>query len=463
MTIGLRLAGVCTLIAMTLSVRGQEVAEPVADAAPAEQLSPLVATYFATESSSKRRDLLSDIEKAADGSIDAVATAIRAFRPRLALAETQGVLELAPSNGKRGSEKGETVSVSYLLPADYDPSRGYPLLLCYRDKAMSPEMMIALASHVLGPAVNGCVIVCPHEPVGGSFYRPDPDQPDLPAVLREIRTRIHLNAERMFVFGYGEGGNAAWTAAIMHADTFAGAVIVSGVPRLPYPQQVYPILLPNLRSVPVAAGWYKPDEAAPSNEAHEVAAHNRAIVEFARLAKLPIKGFEMEGVEPPRPSAELAAEIARVLAGRQKPPAHTVGHWFRYPSQGHAGWLTQTQFKDDVWVAEQLAILPAAQTDADAYITEIVKDRLAFLGGSVDGQALEIETHRCAEVAVSFEPGLVDLGKPVTVCCNGTVRHDGLITPSIATLLETAYAQWEFQRLTVAKLTLTVRSEAEED
>jgi pimeloyl-ACP methyl ester carboxylesterase len=305
------------------------------------------------------------------------------------------------------------------------------------------------------------VIVCPHESIGGSFYRPKPEQADLPEILARIRKQIHVDGDRIFLFGYGEGGNAAWTAAILHADLFTGAVILSGIPRIPYPQQVYPVLLPNLRHLPVAAGWYKPDVAAPSAQMDEVAAHNRVMVEFARQAGLPVTGVEMEGVSPPRPTPTFSSETARILSLRREGPPRTVGHWFRYPSQGQAGWLTQTEFRDDVWNAEQLAILPAAQTDADAYITEIVKDRLAFLGGRVDRQTLEIETHRCAEVAVSFEPGLVDLSKPVIVRCNGTVRHDGPITPSIEALLETAYEQWEFQRLMAAKLALTVRSEAE--
>lgn len=452
---GFRLAATCTVLGfLVVPVRAEEGPIPTTDTDPAAQLPRLVEAYF--EAPSERRQILRDIEKAAGGSVDAVAAAVRAMRPWTAPAEHQGILQL-------GATAGGAISASYLVPTDYDPSRAYPMLLCYRDKSMSTAETIALASHVLGSAISGFVLVCPHDSVGGLFHRPEPERADLPAVLRRIRVQIHIDGDRVFVFGYADGANAAWTAAIMHADALAGAVILSGVPQIPYPRQVYPVLLPNLRHLPVAAGWYKPDESAPSAQMDEVAAHNRAIVEFARQAGLPVNGTEMAGVSPPRPTPAFSSEISRLLSRHREGPARTVGHWFRYSSQGRAGWLVQTEFKGDVWIAEQLAILPAAKTDADGYITEVVKDKLAYLGGSVEGQAVAIETQRCGEVAVCFEHGLVDFRKPVTVRCNGTVRHAGPISPSIETLLETASEQWEFQRLTAAKLLLTVRSESEEE
>jgi len=93
---------------------------------------------------------------------------------------------------------------------------------------------------------------------------------------------------------------------------------------------------------------------------------------------------------------------------------------------------------------------------------KVVKNKLAFLSGKVEGQTITINTKRCNSIDIQFSPRLVNLNKPVVIMCNGKKRHDGPITPKLETLLETAYERWVFEplsHLVVASLTQTIRED----
>ena len=110
--------------------------------------------------------------------------------------------------------------------------------------------------------------------------------------------------------------------------------------------------------------------------------------------------------------------------------------------------------------AAQYSQTASPATDQDRYITDIIQNKLAYLSARIDGQIITIETRRCARIELLLPLGLVDFSKPVTVRCNGRKRYDRLIQPSIRTMLETAYQDWEFQHPAVAKLSLSIKSNA---
>ena len=59
----------------------------------------------------------------------------------------------------------------------------------------------------------------------------------------------------MYLFGFDVSGEAAWTAALFHPDPFAGVIIVSSRPRLPFARQLFPLLSDNLKDLPVLTLW----------------------------------------------------------------------------------------------------------------------------------------------------------------------------------------------------------------
>jgi hypothetical protein len=192
-------------------------------------------------------------------------------------------------------------------------------------------------------------------------------------------------------------------------------------------------------------------------------AHLDTIVGFAQQSSLPIRrvnvGFaESElGILPGRDAAK--AELADLRGKTRSKPGRPVSHWFRYPAQGDVGWLRVVKTYGDVWTQDQLSIAVSPATDRDAFITDVLKEKLFHLGGRIEGQTTHIETKRIAEVELRLFEGMVDFAKPITVMINGRKRREGLVKPSISTLLEFAYEEWDFQRILYAGISFPIREE----
>jgi hypothetical protein len=159
--------------------------------------------------------------------------------------------------------------------------------------------------------------------------------------------------------------------------------------------------------------------------------------------------------------SELAAPI---LEKRRISGPRAVSHWFRYPSQGHAGWLRVLKFRGEVWEDEQLSIVTRSGADFDVYVRDVIQSKLAYLGGRIEGQLVQVETRGCERIEVMLGPSFVDFERPVTITINGTRRvRDKIIRPDIPTMLAAAYEEWDFQRLILARMPFTVKSDAEDE
>lgn len=410
-----------------------------------------VEAFFRTHDIGQRATLLADIEKAAGGSVEAVSEALARVQLWPAVGERAGTFTFQ-------SVACGTIDVEYRLPANYDPARRHPMLIGFPSLGQPPRRTLDNASLLLGEALRAFVLVCPARAVGSTFHQPADAAGDLLRLMHEVRRRFHIDTDRVFVYGYAAGGDAAWLAAIAHPDLFAGVIALSASPDVPYAQQVYPLLLPNLRNVHVLTTWSEWNGPRNNTRNQRVGIQNRMIDVLADKLQLPIVGRRFEGAAFEFP-AGAAPEAVTILDRRRPPPSRHISKWFRYPAQGRSGWMKQTKFTGDVWTAGQLSVVASALSDRDAFITGVIKEKLAFLGGRVDGQAITIQTRRCARIELLLPNGLVTFSKPVTVRCNGRKRFESVVHPSIRTLLEEAFARWEFQRPAVAKLSLAIRAD----
>ncbi len=414
------------------------------------RLADLVQAYFRTATARERVALAASVEEEAGGAFSAVAEVVRGVNFWSAPAAHHGTLLL------EGDRMGEVVETAYHLPNDYDPKHRYPLLFCQPDDRASHAQTLKRALRTFGDSLSGFVLVCPKHAVDGSFARPSGTREDLPRLLQSLRRRLHVDSDRVFLYGSGAGGDSVWITALMQTDLFAGAVIRSGYPRVPYPNQTLPFLLENVRPLRVLTTWANGLDANATARQRLVESYNRAILGFAATDSLPIIGVDPTEQGAP-PAATFAAAAAQILAGRRPSPQRTVSHWFRYPEQGRAGWLRQVKPREPVWKADQLSILPAPTTDRDDFVTRVVQRKLARLAGRIEGANVVVEVERCARVDLLLPYELLDWSQPISVRCNGRVRHEGLIRPSIQTMLETAYDEWEFQHPVAVRLSFAVR------
>ena len=417
-----------------------------ADRAP---LDHLVRAFFTLSDKGERESVAKAIEKAAQGSVPAVALAIR--RAKLwsdASSKIERFSVRLPSS--------RPVSIECSFPEGYDRALAYPVLLCLPEVGDSPARTLALARRALGESIRGFVLAAPARPVSGSFHLPRDSAGDFTMLLRELRRRIHIDSDRLFLFGSGTGGDAAWLAAMFHPDDLAGAIVLASYPHVPYAAQTLPFLLRNLRSVPVLTVWAEPRVGDTSVRRVAEVAHNRAIRRIADDANLAITSLELPS-DRFDTRGFLESDARAILAGRRAAMPTEASLWFRYPQQGKIAWLRQTRFAGEVWAAPELSIRPAPGADRDLFITNTVQRKMAYLSGRIDGQTIEITARRCRRVELALPEGLIDFTQPVTVRCNGKIRFEGLIEPDVATLLESAYTDWDFQRPAVARFSFSIK------
>jgi len=437
--------------------RGAYCADPQlpAESASSPTLHELLAAYFRVDDPKERSQAVSKIVLTTDGNIERTAEELRK-------------VQLWTDQPDKGTwtiklPSGDQIEVLVRLPQRYNPGQAMPVILAMPPQGQSTHDALDAAIDAIGAPGRDHAWVMPAEPVSGAFHQPIAAALNLPALLREIRRHIHVDCERTYLLGFSDGASAAWNVAIMYPSEFAGVIVTNGYPRIPYPQQAYALLLPNLGELPVLALWNRPG-APEHSESVAMVAINQAIADFAKHASLRITGVELAGDwTRPDQDSEVHNEISRILSSRRSATTARIRHWFRYPGQGRCGWLRATEFADDVWQDDQFSITPGPTTDRDRFITDTIAEKLALLSGHVEGQSIFIETRRCGGVELRLSPGQIDFEKPVTVVCNGRKRFDGLIRPSITDLLESAYEDWDFQHLVFARKTFLIRTDSSVD
>ncbi|MBU0719596.1 MAG: hypothetical protein KJ749_15235, partial [Planctomycetes bacterium] len=95
----------------------------------------------------------------------------------------------------------------------------------------------------LGELIRGFVLLCPEHAFGGTFHNPTARGASFRQLMYGLQRHIHVDADRVYLLGRNQAGDAAWITAIMHADLLAGAIMASSYPPVPYARQVYPLLL----------------------------------------------------------------------------------------------------------------------------------------------------------------------------------------------------------------------------
>ncbi len=417
---------------------------------PPEEIDAALVAFLRSSDAEERAEPAKTVSRLAEGDAAAVAGALRRVL----------VWEPLPRKGSfvHPSVSEGSVTVSYELPEDYDPARAYPAMLCLADDGASCDDTIVWVKQVFTRLVRDFVLICPQPRVGCDFHLSNSGAAgDMRTLIRQLRRQVHTDPDRLFMFGSRTAGDAAWVIAINHPDLFAGVFIFSGYPRVPYAQQTLALLLRNLEPLRVLSVWPTDPQDGETFRGRLVAAHNRAISDYAKQSSLPIVGIEQDfdsGGAPPT-----LEETFALMRSRRRPFASNVSLWFRYPGHGQAGWLRQTAFLGEVWIDDQLSIHPAAGTDHNRFITEVIQSKMAYLEGRIEGQTVTVETRRCAEIELLLPLGAFDWTKPITVICNNRRRHHGVVRPSIPTMLETAYENWDFERPVAARITFSIRSE----
>ena len=124
-------------------------------------------------------------------------------------------------------------AVSYLLqlPPEYRPGRNWPVLFVLHQSGQTPDDMLKLWSEAAGE--NGYILVAPEwsQGLGGEYGYSDREHDAVLDALRDLRRRFAVDSDRVFLFGYGQGGEMAFDVGLSHPDLFAGVLPMSAGPQ----------------------------------------------------------------------------------------------------------------------------------------------------------------------------------------------------------------------------------------
>ncbi len=424
----------------------------------AQELAGLVTGYFKATGRRDRSGLLSKIKGLKSASVKTVAEAIG--KVQLWDAQEAGLQKISIESSRDGRGKTHTTDVHVLVPEKYDSKKAYPLVVALHGQDGSGEQFVRVAAKLLGKQANEFIVAAPADYEGVWLGSPQDATDDPTAILRALRRKYHIDTDRVYLLGYSLGGHASCSLSTFYGENFAGAVCLAGTFVYQVGQEAVDMLLPNTRHVPMLIVYGENDSG---NEAESgIAEWNRYVGRVADRLKLPIEMVELagkghSGILPPEKPFEEMLKKVRVHDNK------TVQHWFRYPSQGRAYWLRQGRFLGEPWTAQQLVVSPAPGEDVSAVISELLKDRLAYLGGKIEGQTVRVDFARSSKVDLLLNDELIDLDKDIEVYVDGTIRFEGRAIPRIDTMLEMAVEDWEFQKLWPVRLKLSLKGRAVQD
>lgn len=410
----------------------------------------MIEEYFGAADARERGAIAPRIEKAAHGAPATFAAALRSVN----------LWEPIPPDGLPISFKrrnGETLTIHCAAPKGYSPEQEHPLLLLLEGADAGPHESAATVRSFFKGAADPFIIARTYRHIPAAFHESDEAVALLDDILFAIRRQLRVDADRVFLAALpNSASDGAWMLVLMRPRAFAGAVLLTGRPDLPYPAHAYELLLPNLRRTPVLT--YKVPSALAEQNPRVAALHaaQQVMGEIARREKLPITLRDTPGGDE---SSGILVEAQRLFSARRADPRTDFSLWFRFAVQGDLGWARVARLAGEPWEGEQLAILTAPRTDRDHYIRGVLEEHLAMVQGRIDGQSIDLRTRHVEEIELRLPLDALDWSRPVTVTINDRKRFSGVLTPTIATMLESAFAEWEFARPAAVERRFAIKAE----
>lgn len=405
-----------------------EVSEP-----SAKTLASLVDRFIDTDSSDEAERLLLSILSDRNASVETVSRILRAERtyqsqPVGTLPDEQIVV------------RGRTYPLSMLIPATYQASKSYALVVCLHGYGFTGAEYLERWRARLG---NDYLLACPTYPSGAWFTRHAEEL--VLETIRQARRRYHVDPDRIFLTGMSNGGIGAWLIGMHHAPLFAGlAPMASGLDNVLMP------FLANLRNTPVYIIHGTKDQVMPVDLSRSIARELDALgyphVYREHEREHPIAGGHYF------PKEELPDLVAWFNSRRREPlPARLT--------------LVRdaSHFQPFNWVRlESTDPIAAFSEDLVDKRDERIKRReYAKIDAAIAGNnRIEVTAERVQRYSLFLNDQLIDFSAPLTVMTNGRLSFEGTVSLSVETLLRQARLRQDPERLFPVHLTIAVEKPA---
>lgn len=422
------LLAACVLI-FTLLAAGPAQADEVPSESPSASLATLIRTYLATTDPDKAETLQAEILKNPRATLAAVTALLEQER-------TYGAAPVGLQPGLPVTVRERTYRYGLYVPPTYDTAKEYALVLCLHGAGFTGDAYLERWQTRLG---ENYILACPTYMQGTWWTRHG--EALVLATLRTVQARYHIDPDRVFLTGMSNGGIGTYLVGTHDAPLFAGlAPMASGLDTVLMP------FLENLKNTPVYMIHGRQDDVMPVEL-------SRAIVqELTRL------GYAFQYQEHDR---------VHPMAGGHFFPREELPALVRWFDRQRRTAVPKrlivvrdaTHLRPFGWVRIDSTDRIAACTDllTDSRDEAIVSRRYARLDAEIVGpNRIEVRAERVKRYSLYLNEALVDFSRPVTITTNGRIGFEGLVVPSIETLLRDARQRQDRRMLFPVLLHLTV-------
>lgn len=315
------------------------------------------------------------------------------------------------------------------VPADYDPTRTWPLVIKLPgahafvteprpgpvevSKLYSDWIEDELDAHpdaiVLMPRLNLDELWGPSYLGMNSVVQP----------MLHVAGRLNIEPSRVYLGGQGMSAHAVWNIALHYPTYFAAINPMAGGATADYQR----VRLVNLRNVLVVA-WHDAQDPLVRVEL------TRELVRALRASEYDVDYEETSGIGH-APSEQLAHRMYDKFRARQRE---------LYPRQVTlASNRPDALFNRNDWVR----VFQPLSTGEEQRVRWRHGSGTAMIHGNPHSITASITEPNCVEVQSRnvesmrfyFNDQMVDFARPVTIAVNGKIRFQGLLTPSVETML----------------------------
>jgi dienelactone hydrolase len=345
-----------------------------------------------------------------------------------------------------GITQQKTLGTTYelQLPDEYQHGRPTPVLIVLHQAGETANAMMNRWADTA--RAEGFILAAPSWSQGGNggYAFTSTEQDTVVETLRDLRRRFNVDSDRVFLFGFGEGGTMAFDVGLSHPDLFAGVLPMCGNPDAQYCRSYWP----NAQYLP----FY-----VVSGEAMGTAA--KACKEL--FEKWVPKGFvgihvQYKGRGQEWFSGEVQSMFEWMIHKRRSIPATQLGQFgaVGLGCEFHSHRATDTHF---YWLTADSVHQRHFLTGNPVVDRQIFPARLsATLNPAANSVLINVAGYEKVTVWLPREAKL-DLEKPITIRINtpsGTSMQRRTVSPSLTTLLDDFCQRLDHQRLYVAKLEL---------
>jgi dienelactone hydrolase len=393
-----------------------------------------VLEYQKTAGRGERQKLLSEYERRGSDAIplDELAQLIRLLPPP----EPEEKLDRVPRKVQVGGSELRGPAYWLQLPPEYTHGRPWPVLLVLHQAGEEPKDTLERWGEYADK--HGYVLAAPEWADGQQteYTFSAREHAVVLDTLRDLRRRFAVDSDRVFLAGWGQGGDMAYDVGLAHPGLFAGVVPMSAFPG-PWPYRYR------------HNGQYLPFYVVSGDRSGD-SRDNKAMFQEWVPHGYPVLYVQYRGRGVEWFAGELPALFDWMDRQRRAHPTNELGRY------GGDEFLTMRSGDNRFyWLT----------TDAldERQLNEGPRFNPRPLGATLQanrrGNDFNVRTQGIRQVTVWLPSGdgTADFDKPVTVYVNTTKRWDRKVTPSREVLLEDFHARGDRQQLYVARVDLEVR------